>query len=373
MNPLAKPQPDLLRDVEAFYRRYVTFPEADYPFVLALWTMMTFVWPHFDAIPYLVITSETKRSGKTRLSELLSFVASVPLNMAGMTAAAVYNSIKDLNPTMFIDEAETLSGESAEVMRSVLNVGYRKGQTIPRVYRGKVVQWPVYCPKAFILIGDVYDTLRDRSIVVIMRRGAPADRFLYETAKIDGDDLRQRAADIMFAVKKDVVAAYEASPGLPFLQDRDEEIWSPLFAIASILCPDRLDQLTRAAVDIATMKTAPKRKYTELELGEAEQEATNAEYAERLLADMLTVMGHHKVIYSADALDKLHALPTGPWRKFRGQGLTAYDMGHLLERFQGVKPRLIRTGSSKKAGSRVARGYRREAIEAALAQLKHPA
>src|SRR5207247_3545549 len=53
------------------------------------------------------------------------------------------------------------------LFRSVLNGGYRKGATVTR--RG--LTYAVYSPKVFILIGDVFDTLRDRSIVIEMWRG----------------------------------------------------------------------------------------------------------------------------------------------------------------------------------------------------------
>ena len=137
----------LFAEMKDFITGYVTFPnDDDYALVASLWAAATYLWPHFDAFPYLVITSDTKRSGKTRFSEILSFLCSNSRNMAGMTAATVFRTIRDEQPTMFIDEAESLSGESADTMRTVLNVGYRRGQTIPRVEKNRVVQWPAYCP-----------------------------------------------------------------------------------------------------------------------------------------------------------------------------------------------------------------------------------
>lgn len=384
----------VVAELEAYLLRYVTFPANDAAFALALWAASTYLWEHFDAFPYLTITSDTKRSGKTRLSELLAFVSRNPMNMAGMTAATLFRSIRDSNPTIFIDEAENLSSGSADTLRSVLNVGYRRGQTIPRTGLGGVVEhWPAYCPKVFILIGDVFDTLRDRSIIIRMQRGTAAQRFLYEIAKGEGTTIantfralfevprpkattRRRAGDITdildtfndeappapTALALAIFETYTTHATLDFLSDRDAEIWMPLFAVATHLCPDRLDELTRVAVDMSTEKTAKVRKHSALEMEAAERDASDAEYAERLLADVLFAIGNAKGLYTTEAIDKLYALPTGPWRKFRGVGLTVHDMAKLLDRF-GVHPKLIRTGK------KVARGYARTDIEAAVSRL----
>lgn len=66
----------LIAELESYITSYVTFEETCHALVIALWLMATHVWPAFDAFPYLVVTSATKRSGKTRLLELISFVAS---------------------------------------------------------------------------------------------------------------------------------------------------------------------------------------------------------------------------------------------------------------------------------------------------------
>ena len=357
-----------LRDMERYLSSYLSFTDPQYTFALSLWTLATYLWPSFDAFPYLVITSATKRSGKTRLSELLSFAASNARNFAGMTAATLFRSIRDENPTIFIDEAETLSSESADTMRSVLNVGYRKGQTIPRMGKAGVEQWPAYCPKVFILIGDVFDTLRDRSIVIIMRRGEAPKRFLYEIAKAEGEELGQRFAAIAAEGKADIFDAFMSSSGLSFLQDRDEEIWMPLFAIASVVCPDRMDELTRAAVDLATMKTAEARRHTEIEMKDADREAVDTEYGERLLHDIADVFGkQHKFMFTSTLIEKLYALPTGPWRKFRGVGLSPIDMSNLLSRFS-VQPKLGREGRGRTAKN--GRGYMIDQVRKALEELK---
>lgn len=144
----------LISQLESYIRSYVTLAENCYALVIALWLVATHAWPAFDAFPYLVVTSATKRSGKTRLLELLSFVASNSRLVAHISPAALYRTIDAEKPTLLVDEAEMFSSAKSEY-RSLLNTGYRRGQTVKR----QDGDYETYCPKAFALIGDVHDIL----------------------------------------------------------------------------------------------------------------------------------------------------------------------------------------------------------------------
>lgn len=353
---------NLIQDIETYLADYATLSADRYRLPLALWTVGTFLFDGFTAFPYVVITSDVKRSGKTRLAELLSFACSNPRNFAAMTGPVFYRSIEAERPTIFFDEAETLSGESAGIMRSVCNVGYRKGQTIPRTVGNNIKEFNTYCPKVFILIGDVYDTLRDRSIVVRMKRAEARERFTYEVVKNRGAKLRERIDAEVKRLSVDVVRTFEEHSGLDFLTDRDEEIWTPLFVLAEHFCPERIEELKMCAVDIATEKTADKRRY--VNLLKLEEEAMESEYAERLLNDLYAILtartGH---LSSQDAIEALRAVPVAPWRTFRGSGLDVREMAHMLSRF-GVRPALVRIGKGRK-GSKVMRGYTLKDVETA--------
>lgn len=367
MKPVRKNDPALaalLTSVEDYFKRYLTFSSPDHAFVGALWAAATYLWPHFDAFPYLHITASTKRAGKSRFMEVLAFTSSNPRMIAGMTPATVFHLIRDENPSIFMDEAESLNSEAAGMMRSILNAGYRKGAIIPRMGKTGVEEWPCYCPKAFISIGDVNDTLRDRSIVITMRRGEAPNRFLYEPAKLDGNDLGVRLKSALEGQQDAVLGYYSGHEGLDFLPDRDEEIWLPLFAVCEALAPERLTALKRVAVDMATDKTVEAKRYSVL--GGSERDAEEDEYSRRLVRDLLAVMGSAKSIYSTDALPKLHELPTGPWRRFRGEGLTAIDMSNMLSRF-GIKPKSISVGTRKDRSVR--RGYTRDVVAKAVRDL----
>lgn len=363
----------LVEEIENFLKKYINFPSPSYVLPLALWTIATHMFESFDAFPYLCINAATKQAGKTRLAELLSFTCNQPFFTTGATAASVFHRFvidqksKEAGvtaPTVFFDEAEDLSKGDTGSMRSFLNSGYRKGQVIPRVGR----EYPSYSPKCFILIADVYDTLRDRSIIVTMRRGAPAHRFLWSVATTEGKKLHDDILFIMDNERENIAAVYPSFVmGLEFLPDRDAEIWAPLFAIADRLCPKRVTELQRISVDMATEKSAPVRKHTTMVM--EEDKALDDQYAQRLLVDLNTVLTGHKALSTVDLIDKLMELPLGPWRRFKGVGLTADDMASMLRRFNNgsVRPRSIRVGRGQfKSNHNVTKGYKFEDVHAAF-------
>lgn len=354
----------ILTRVEDYLSQYVSFTNPDYAFVAALWAAHTHVWPHFDATPYLVVTSATKQSGKTLFGvDLMSFVDANAVNLGGMTPAVAFRTIDAEHPTLHVDEAETLNSEAASDLRAAMNMGYKKGARFRRIEGRTPREYDVFCPKVFVLIGDVYDTLHDRSIIIRMVRGKPAKRFVRSIAQPEGNSLRAELSETMKDHEALVTKLYTEHKGLDFLSSRDEEIWLPLFVVCEALAPQFLPRLLKVAVDMAAEKsTIARRSYIKL-LGEGvEEKALDDQYSQRLVADLLEAMNGHKHVYTADALDRLKALPTAPWRAYRGEGLQDRELARMLSR-HGVEPKLLREGK------KVARGYKRADVEKALKEL----
>lgn len=360
-----------LKQTETFITTYATLANDYYVLPLALWAAATHVWDAFDCFPYLVITAYVKRAGKTRLMELLNMITQNGRTFSADSPASMFRSIVPdednagsgdfLKPTMFIDEAEKLNQE-AHPAREFLNKGYKRGQTITRVKGNDVVDMECFCPKCFVLIGDVYDTLRDRSIVVTMRRRSPIEasnetKFRRATVEPEAEVIRGGLREAIAEHREAIAEAY-ADMSLSFLNDRDEELWLPLFAICKVLCPSRIDELTKAAVDISTEKTAPRRNFRDL-IDTEEEKADNAEAGVLLLRDMLILTEHRKHITTVELIEKLRDIPTSPWRAFRGLGLMPQDVAKLLD-IMNVHPKTIRIKAGKNARQAMAKGYKRE-------------
>ena len=231
---------DLLDAVELFLRRYVVLSDAQAAAV-AVWIVHTHAIDAFEMTPYLAVSSPTKRSGKSRLLEVLALLVQRPLRAAGMTEAALFRSIAgDTPPTLLLDEVDAIFGPKAkehEDLRALLNAGFARGTPVLRVVgegsKMTVAPFETFCAKALAGIGVLPDTVSDRSLVVALKRrsrGEHVQRFRQRDAAADAVELREQLA-AWGAEHGDELA--EARPVMPDeLDDRAQDACEPLLAIA---------------------------------------------------------------------------------------------------------------------------------------------
>jgi len=308
------------------------------------------VYKRFDAFPYLVITASTKRAGKSQLAGLLAKVSRDAKSGTSMTASVMRRLVAQ-GSTLFFDEAESLNSESASAVREYLNVGYRAGQSVFMPGQGPddVIEYPAYSPKSFILIGDVNDTLRDRSIIIELKRSATQTKIFRNTdADAEAKAIGISAPDIDRILDLDPVIDIDP---YEFLDGREAEIWSPLFEIAQSYCPDCIVSLVRAAVDMGTLKqTTDKRRFSEIR-ADAEKRSTDAAFAERVMSDVVKVFQstNRRAMFTDEILIALKAIDIAPWRTYRGEGLTAVMLSDLLSVF-GVSTKWVKINGKSKRG-----------------------
>ena len=134
----------------------------------------------FDYTPYLYISSPVKRCGKSRVFDCLALLCAKPWEVVSLTEAVLFRKIEQDNPTVFIDEVDTIfkanrPDETKEGLRAILNAGFERGATVPRCVGPQftLTEFRVFCPKALVGIGRLPDTVADRSIEIAMVRRAP--------------------------------------------------------------------------------------------------------------------------------------------------------------------------------------------------------
>ena len=128
---------DLLDDIRAALRRYLVIGEFQFV-TLALYVIHTHaigvgseegLYPYHTC--YLNITSPVKRSGKTRVLEVLSLLVGRPWFCSMTTTAALVRRIQNEQPTLLLDETDrafTGDRDYANKLTGILNAGYtRKG------------------------------------------------------------------------------------------------------------------------------------------------------------------------------------------------------------------------------------------------------
>lgn len=332
----------------AFMRRYVAMTEAQ-ALVCVLWAMHTYVYERFYAVPYLEIWAEHKRSGKSTLASILS-----QFSRGGrvLTTVRVLSMVKVAESkegayVPFMEEAERFNKATLGDERGILASGYQRGA----VHELEKASYPTFFPKAFVLIGNVHNVIRDRCISIKLGRQAPSrswtnERYIAEAEVADlviamRDVFKSGAVSVVRTA--DGAVRFELIDPVWLMSDRDREIWTPLFTLAHALRLNKetLALLTRASVDLSQLKTLPEVVYhpSQGELVEDDQNAADA-----VLRDLHAVLPEGvKFIPSADVVKLLQDIDTAPWRGWRGDGINAVSLAALLGRF-GIHPAPGRVG-----------------------------
>ncbi|MEX1194409.1 MAG: DUF3631 domain-containing protein [Dehalococcoidia bacterium] len=323
----------LLDDVTDLVRRYVVLTD-DQGAAIALWVLHTHVLDAFDVTPYLSITSPEKRSGKTRLLEVLKRLVARPWMTARTSAAALYRRVDAETPTLLLDESDTAfrSGdEYSEGIRGVLNSGFeRGGSTTVCVGQGKDItyrEFSTFGAKAIAGIGKLPDTLADRSVSVRMKRQGPGEK---------AERLRRRRMDKTAAPLRERITGWAAGalgglelaePAMPdFLDDRAADSWESLLAIADLAGADWPSRGRQAALTLS--------------VGDSREDDS---LGVRLLADVRRVFDrlHAQRLTSADLISALVEDERAPWGEIKGKPLDARALARMVKRYD-VRPKVMR-------------------------------
>jgi Protein of unknown function (DUF3631) len=248
----------LLDALETFVRRFVVLSDAQ-AVAVVLWIGHTHAHEAAQATPYLAVTSAEKRSGKSRLLEVLALLVRNPLKAVGATEAALFRSLGgDRPPTVLFDEVDAIFGPKSpqnEGLRAILNAGYTRGTPVLRCVgegtKQKVEAFQVFGPKALAGIGKLPDTIADRSLPIRLKRRSRTehvDRFLLRAAPTDAAPLVS-ALSAWAEDNLDLLA--DARPELPdALDDRAQDVCEALLAIADLAGPTWAKRARRALIEV---------------------------------------------------------------------------------------------------------------------------
>ena len=161
---------EALNGITSFAGRFVVLTEYQLS-AIALWVVHTHAFDAAETTPYLAITSADRRSGKTRLLEVLELLVARPWFTGRTSPAALVRYIEAETPTLLLYESDAaFAGERdyAEALRGVLNTGYkRRGRYTLCGNAGATIQhFSTFAPKAIAGIGHLPDTVADRSILI---------------------------------------------------------------------------------------------------------------------------------------------------------------------------------------------------------------
>lgn len=208
---------------------------------LALWVMFTYIYPAWDAVPYLYVTG-TKGSGKTRVFELLEQLVYRPLSASSMTGPVLFRTLDGRGGTLLLDEAERLKAPDAQELVTSLLAGHKRGGKASRMEGsdGKFVlrEYAVFGPKAFAAINGLPDTLHSRCIPILMVRaasGSPKPRLRLREDAERWRELRDDLHALTLGFMGRVATILSEQQGVCELSNRDYDLWQPLMALAATI------------------------------------------------------------------------------------------------------------------------------------------
>jgi len=334
----------LLDELEMAFNRFVILPENVAP-ALALWTLHTYGYEHFEHSPRLAITSPEKQCGKSTLLSLLEVLVCRPLPAANITPAAIFRTVELVSPTLLVDEADTFL-RSSEELRGVLNAGHRCNGKVTRIeVIGKQQcpkQFKCFCPCAIAAISKraIPDTILDRSLIITMRR---------KTAEESVERFRIREAEQLFAnLKRKCVrfmldngeTAGKSVPEIPeALFNRTADNWEALIAIADLISPQWSEKARHIAVMLSKTDS---------------NDDTEASTKILLLADLKAIFNdiEQDFIPSQKLCETLALNEERDWGEFgfKREPITTRHLSKLLKEF-GIRPK------DKRIGEKVTKAY----------------
>jgi len=315
----------LVADLEAAIRKHVILNEHQ-ALAVALWVMHAHALECADHSPRLHVASPAKRCGKSTLLKVIKQLVPKPISTENITTAALFRIIELAQPTLLIDEADIFLKDN-EDMRALLNAGHDRGGQVIRTVGDDFEPraFSVWGPVIIAGIGQIPDTLEDRSITIALRRRKSDEQIERLRNRRTGhlDTLCRRAARW---VTDSRTALSDADPALPEkLGDREQDNWRPLIAIANAI----------------SVVVGARARMAALEIRESVEDESAAIMC---LADVAAIFvdQNQATLSSQDLINRLTAMEDRPWPEWRrGQPLTKTGLARLLKPF-GIKPKQVR-------------------------------
>lgn len=234
------------------------------------------------------------------------------------TAAALVRLAEGGQRVLLLDEVQ---GHIKNDMLKFLDTGYRRGSATANVTGNRVVRYEPFAPVALAGVEALPDMLMSRAIQLVMYRPGPdvvLERLVRVAAHPEVDALRHALAEWASCAAPGLVGVV---PNLPAaIRNRPAELWSPLVAVADIVGGEWPQRSRRACI--------------ELERDRAGVEASDPVEVLRAMKTMFEQLDCDAMA-TADAVDRLNAIPDAPWAS---RPFTVSTLADLLRDF-GVRSR----------------------------------
>ncbi|MBN4055561.1 DUF3631 domain-containing protein [bacterium AH-315-K03] len=318
------------------FHRYTILPNGG-AIALTLWSLGSYCFNAFRIFPKLCLSSPEKRCGKTTTMETLAALVHRKLMASNVSSATLFRSIECWQPSLLIDEGDTFI-DGNEELRGIINSGHTKsGATVLRCTGDDHEPKPfsTWAPMAIAMIKTPPDTIKDRSVMITLRRKMPGETItrlpidLFAEFKTHRQQCQRWAHNNMDTLK-------QAEPDTPSVgSDRAEDNWRALLAIADQLGGEWPTQARKAML-----------------IFEGNKDCDDEGIGPMILGDI-------KIIFEEKGLDKISSeelvnilidLEERPWGEWKhGKPMTKTSLARRLKPY-AIKSKKIRIHCDTKRG-----------------------
>lgn len=330
----------LLHEITETIQRYAVL-SLDQARACALWVAFSWFIDGANVAPILNISSPQMRCGKSKLLGLVGEFVARPLMASNISPAALFRAVERWKPTLLIDEADTFVGSSDE-LRGIVNAGHYRNtayviRTVGDDHEPK--QFYTWCAKVMAGIGNLPDTIKDRSIVIELRRKLPHEKV---------EKLRHRDSSVLEPYRQklcrwtlDELERFSAlqPQAVEGINDRAADNWEPLLAVAELAGEDWPAHARKSAIALSGVS----------------QEAPTIEV--ELLTDIRDLFEQKDLpsLFTKELIEALCSDDEKPWATWnKGRPMTASQLSKKLSPFK-VKPEDVRRGSLVKKGYKLSK------------------
>jgi hypothetical protein len=224
----------LLDETNMILERFIVVKD-QYFVATTLWLAFLYLYDLFYKLPILRIKSPQKGCGKSTLLDVIELLAPKPLLTVSISPPGLYRIIEKYHPTVLIDEADSYGKEDND-LRNIVCGGYERNRPAARVNKEtmEVEFFDTFGCKALASIGELHETIEDRSIMVDMeRKGAEVEvEELCDADQSRFVELRRKYQRWTNDIRQKVQDTHVTRP--KFLHGRSWDKWRPLLTIAQV-------------------------------------------------------------------------------------------------------------------------------------------
>lgn len=254
-DPTHRPLKQIIRDIQGYLRKLTWLPnEHDYD-LLAAYTVMTYCYNGFDAIPLILLNGE-KGSGKSSLAEGLADLSFNGYMLGGGSEKAFVRFVDQGRGMLVLDDLEAVGRRSQDDsgygdINQILKVSYSKSTGLKTIVEknGSTRTLNFYGPKVITNISGIDAVNATRMYQIICR---PMPDAVKDSGRIRGRDLRisePLRQELHAWGMSNIAEAHRLyREKMSSRAGRAEQIAAPLETIADMTGDDEFRSVVRSAI-----------------------------------------------------------------------------------------------------------------------------